>query len=222
MSATTWPDPAVESVTTWQPLWPGGAATAGGGPARRWAARPDPTVVVRAVAARGRAARRARATARGTCAVQVRRRDRPARRPRHGRRTRARRRTRRASGSRQRRRLVRRLCFRPSVCRRAAVVAGGCAAHRRVRRRRRPHHRAMLFASGPVDAPEFVTAWQPPPDTPAQEPVAARTARVRRGRRVGGRWRSWSPSRHRPSDRRSPAPHPTPTPPTGPPAAERR
>jgi hypothetical protein len=29
---------------------------------------------------------------------------------------------------------------------------------------------AMTFASGPDDAPELVTAWQTPPDTPSQEP----------------------------------------------------
>ncbi|WP_346280171.1 hypothetical protein [Pseudonocardia sp.] len=29
---------------------------------------------------------------------------------------------------------------------------------------------AMLLASGPLEAPEFVTAWHTPPDTPAHEP----------------------------------------------------
>jgi hypothetical protein len=29
---------------------------------------------------------------------------------------------------------------------------------------------AIRFASGPLDAPLFVTAWQTPPDTPSQVP----------------------------------------------------
>ena len=29
----------------------------------------------------------------------------------------------------------------------------------------------MLLASGPLEAPEFVTAWHTPPDTPSHEPV---------------------------------------------------
>jgi hypothetical protein len=28
----------------------------------------------------------------------------------------------------------------------------------------------MMFASGPEEAPELVTAWHTPPDTPSQEP----------------------------------------------------
>jgi hypothetical protein len=29
---------------------------------------------------------------------------------------------------------------------------------------------AIMFASGPVEAPELVTAWHTPPETPSQEP----------------------------------------------------